>query len=75
MNIINLQLQQRENKIQKNLKYIHNVKSMNVYEIYNSLSVSYNEILQRKSFFALKQTVRMQNKNVIIKNFNLHYFH
>ena len=46
---------------------------MNVYELYNSFLVNYNEILQKEIF--LKQTVRMQSESVIIKNFNLHHFH
>ena len=70
-----MQLQQCENKSRKNLKYTHNVKSINVHEMYNLLSVNHNEILQKKSFFVLKQTVRMQSESVIIINFNLYYSH
>ena len=29
---------------------------------------------QKIFFFALKQTLRMQNENVIINDFNLHHF-
>ena len=69
-----MQLRQDENKTREHLKYTYNVKLMNVHEVYNSFSVNHNEVLQRKNFFVLKQTVRMQNKNIIIKNFNLHHF-
>ena len=48
--------------------------SMNIHDVYNSSSVSYNEILKKENLFALKQTLRMQNKNVIINDFNLHHF-
>ena len=47
---------------------------MNVYKIYNTFLINYNKIML-KIFFILTQTLRMQNKNVIIKNFNLHHFH
>ena len=47
---------------------------MNIYNIYNLSSVNHNEILKKESFFALKQTMYMQNKNVIINDFNLHHF-
>ena len=47
---------------------------MNVHEIYNLLSVSHNEILQIKVFLILKQTMRMQNKSIIIKKLQLILF-
>ena len=40
-------------------------------------TISYQLIItkfKKKSFFALKQTLRMQSENVIINNFNLHHF-
>ena len=43
--------------------------------MYNSFSISYNKILQKKNFLVLKQIVRMQSESVIIKNLNLYYFH
>ena len=46
---------------------------MNIHDVYNFSSINHNEILKKKSFFMLKQTLRMQNENVIINNFNLHY--
>ena len=46
---------------------------INIYNIYNFLSISHNKILKKKSFFALKQTLRMQNRNIIMNNFNLYY--
>ena len=48
--------------------------SMNIHDVYNSSSINHNEISEKESFFALKQTLRMQNENVIINNFNLHHF-
>ena len=47
--------------------------SMNIHNIYNLLSVNHNKILKKEIFFALKQTLRIQNKNVIINDFNLHH--
>ena len=43
--------------------------------MYNLFLINHNETLQRKSFFILKQTMRMQSESIIIKNFNLYYFH
>ena len=43
--------------------------------MYNFSSINYNEISLKKSLFVLKQTLRMSNKNVIVNNFNLHYFY
>ena len=50
------------------------INSMNIYEVYNLSSINHNKILLKKSFFDLKQALRMQNKNIVINNFNLHYF-
>ena len=47
---------------------------LNVYDEYNFSSINHNEILKKESFFVLKQTLRMQNKNIIINEFNLHHF-
>ena len=47
---------------------------MNIHDVYNLSSVNHNKILKKENFFALKQTLRMQNKNIIINNFNLHHF-
>ena len=66
-----MQLRQRENKTRENSEYIYNVKSMNVHKMYNLFSINHNEILQKKNFFVLKQTVRMQSESVIIKKFQL----
>ena len=46
---------------------------MNIHNIYNLSSTNYNKILKKENFFTLKQTLRMQNENVIINNFNLHH--
>ena len=48
--------------------------SMNIHDVYNLSSINHNEILKKENFLALKQTLRMQNKNFIINDFNLHYF-
>ena len=48
--------------------------SMNIHNVYNLSSTNYNEISKKESFFALKQTLRMQDKNVIVNDFNLHHF-
>ena len=47
---------------------------MNVHEVYNFSSINHNDVSKKKSFFALKQTLRMQDENVIINDFNLHHF-
>ena len=58
-----------------NISYSINARmsSMNIHDVYNFSSINHNEILQKKSFFALKQTLRMQRENVIIKNYKLHH--
>ena len=48
--------------------------SINIHDVYNSSSINHNKILKKESFFVLKQTLCMQNKNIIINDFNLHYF-
>ena len=48
---------------------------MNIHEMYNFLSINYNKILSKENLFVLKQTLRMLSENVIINNFNLHYFY
>ena len=70
-----MQRQQRENKIFKNSLNINDVNLINIHEVYYLFLINYNKIMQRKSFFVLKQTLRMKNENVIIKNFNSHHFH
>ena len=47
---------------------------MNILKVYNSSSINHNKVLSKKSFFIIKQAMRMQNKNVVINNFNLYYF-
>ena len=78
VNTITLQLrQQNEEDAQSSMNTrsdsINASDSMNVHEVYNSSSINHNEILKKRSFFALKQTLRMQNENVIINDFNLHH--
>jgi hypothetical protein len=47
---------------------------INIYNIYNLSLDSYNNIINKNNLNAIKQALRMQNKSVIIKDFNLHYF-
>ena len=47
---------------------------INIYDVYNFLSINYNKILKKENFFALKQTLRMQSENIIMNNINLHHF-
>jgi len=37
-------------------------------------SNNYNKIIDKNNLLIIKLTLRMQNKSVIIRNFNLHYF-
>ena len=62
---------QNSMNIQSNLMNVS--YSMNIHDVYNSSSINYNEISEKENFFMLKQTLRMQNENVIINNFNLHH--
>ena len=73
-----MQLQQQNEENAQNLMNTQSNSmnascSMNIYDIYNFLSINHNKISKKKNFFALKQTLRMQNENVIINNFNLHH--
>jgi len=61
-----MQLGFENNIIEQNL--------VNIYNVYNLFFDNYNNIINKDSLNAMKQTLRIQNKNVIIKNFNLHYF-
>ncbi len=47
---------------------------INIYNVYNLFFNSYNDIINKDSFDAIEQTLCMQNENVTIKDFNLHYF-
>ncbi len=47
---------------------------VNVYNVYNLSLDNYNNIINKNNFDAIEQTLGMQNENVIIRNFNLHYF-
>ena len=49
--------------------------SINIHKMYNFLLINYNEISLKENLFILKQTLRMLNKNVIVNDFNLYYFH
>ena len=74
-----MQLRRQNEKNTQNLMNIQlnlmNVLYLiNIYEIYNLSSINHNKTLKKESFFALKQMLRMQNENVIMNNFNLHYF-
>jgi hypothetical protein len=61
-----MQLHFENNIIEQNL--------INVYNVYNLFLNNYNNIINKDSFDAIEQTLRIQNKNIIIRNFNLHYF-
>ena len=61
-----MQLRFKNNIIEQNL--------VNVYNVYNLSFDNYNNIINKDDFNAIKQTLRMQSENVIIRNFNLHYF-
>ena len=63
-----------QNSINTQLNLMNVSCSMNIHDVYNFSSINHNEISKKENFFALKQTLRMQNKNVIINNFNLHHF-
>ena len=54
---------------------IHKICSMNIYEMYNFLSINYNEISSKENLLVLKQALRMSNENVIINDFNFHHIH
>jgi hypothetical protein len=47
---------------------------VNIYNIYNLSFNNYNNIINKDNLDAIEQVLRMQNKNIIIKNFNLHCF-
>ena len=86
MNIITLQLRRQNEKnaqnsmnTQINLLNISclmnaRINLINIHNVYNFSLINHNEILKKENFFALKQTLRMKNENVIINDFNLHYF-
>ena len=49
-----LQLRQQSKKFSLNLMNTYEICSINIYEMYNSLSINYNEILLKKNLFVLK---------------------
>ncbi len=61
-----MQLRFESNIIKQNL--------VNVYNVYNLSLNNYNDIINKDNLNAIEQTLRMQDENVIIKDFNLHYF-
>ena len=52
---------------------MNTLNSMNIHDMYNFSSINYNEILKKENLFTLKQTLHMQNKNVIMNDFDLHH--
>ena len=46
---------------------------INIHEIYNSSFASHTKTTNLSSLFALKQTLRMSNENIIVDDFNLHH--
>jgi len=63
---ITLQLYFDNNNIKNNF--------INIYNVYNSSINSYNKIINKNNLLAIKLTLRMQDRNIIIRNFNLYYF-
>ncbi len=61
-----MQLCFEDNIIEQNL--------VNIYNVYNLFLNNYNNIINKDSLDVIEQALRIQNENVIIKNFNLHYF-
>jgi hypothetical protein len=47
---------------------------INVYKVYNLSLNNYNNIINKNNLNEIKQTLRIQDKSIIIKDFNLHYF-
>jgi len=50
------------------------INFINIYNVYNSSINSYNKIINKNNLLAIKLTLRMQDRNIIIRNFNLYYF-
>ena len=78
VNIITLQLRRQnkenaQNSMNTQSDSMNASYSMNIHDVYNPSSINHNKISEKESFFALKQTLRMQNESVIINNFNLHH--
>jgi len=63
---ITLQLYFDNNNIKNNF--------INIYNVYNSSINSYNKIIDKNNLLAIKLTLRMQDRNIIIRNLNLYYF-
>jgi hypothetical protein len=62
-----MQLYFKNNIIEQNL--------INVYNVYNLFFNNYNNVINRDNLNnIIEQTLRMQSKSIIIKNFNLYYF-
>jgi len=62
-----MQLYFKNNIIEQNL--------INVYKVYNLFFNNYNNVINRDNLNnIIEQTLRMQSKSIIIKNFNLYYF-
>jgi len=47
---------------------------VNVYNVYNLFFNNYNNIINKDNLNAIEQTLRIQDENIIIRNFNLYYF-
>jgi len=52
---------------------IANASSINIHEMYNSLSRSYNEAHNKRNLLLIKRAMVMLEKSVIVDDFNLHY--
>ncbi len=60
-----MQLRLKSNIIEQNI--------VNVYDVYNLSLNNYNNIINKDNLNVIEQVLRMQDKNVIIKDFNLYY--
>ncbi len=61
-----MQLQLRNNIIKQEF--------INIYKVYNLIFNSYNNIINRDNLNTIKRALDIQEKSVIIDNFNLYYF-
>ena len=73
--IIILQLRRQSEEFSQDSMNTQKICSMNIHEIYNFLSINYNEISSKENLFVLKQILRMLNENVIMNDLNLHHSH
>ena len=73
--IITLQLRPQDEEFSQDSMNTHEICSMNIYEMYNSSSINYNEVSSKGNLPVLKQALSMSNESVIVSDFNLHHSH